>query len=232
MPSARQKVPEDAKTVLVTGASRGIGAAIAEILQSRGWKVLRPGRADLDLSNVESVARFCQKLPGLGVDALVNNAGVNHLAALADISESDWNEMLTVNVTAARMLMQAAAPGMATRRWGRVVNISSIFGLVTKPRRAAYSATKSALNALTRAAAVELGSAGVLVNAVCPGYIGTDMTRQNNSPQDLSAICSTIPLGRLGSPSEIGKVVAFLCSDDAAYITGQMIVVDGGFTCQ
>lgn len=225
-------MPEDTKTVLVTGASRGIGASISETFESRGWNVLRPGRTDLDLSDSESVARFCKKLPDLGVDALVNNAGVNRLAAISEISESGWNEMLMVNVTSARMLIQAVVPGMASRRWGRIVNISSIFSLVAKPRRAAYSATKGALNALTRAAAVEFGRAGILVNAVCPGYVETDMTKQNNSPEDLSAICSTIPLGRLGAPSEIGKIVAFLCSDDAAYITGQLIVADGGFTCQ
>ena len=137
-----------------------------------------------------------------------------------------------VNLTSARLLMQAVAPGMADRRWGRIVNISSIFSLVTKPRRAAYSATKGALNALTRAAAVEFGANGILVNAVCPGYIETDMTKQNNSRSDVAVICSTIPLGRLGRPSEIGRIVAFLCSDDASYITGQLIVADGGFTCQ
>ncbi|MFM6173523.1 MAG: SDR family NAD(P)-dependent oxidoreductase [Sphaerospermopsis kisseleviana] len=223
---------EQSKTVLVTGASRGIGAAIANTMQERGWCVLCPLRGELDLSSADSVSRFCETLKGLRVDALVNNAGVNHIGGLAEISEADWQEMLMVNLTSARLLMQAVAPGMQEREWGRIVNISSIFSLVTKPRRAAYSATKGALNALTRAAAVEFGAKGVLVNAVCPGYIETDMTKQNNSPSDLTAIRSTIPLGRLGDPSEIGKVVAFLCSDDASYITGQLIVTDGGFTCQ
>ena len=227
-----QKVAEQSKTVLVTGASRGIGAAIANTMQERGWSVLCPQRCELDLSSADSVSRFCETLKGLRVDALVNNAGVNYIGDLAEISEADWQEMLMVNLTSARLLMQAVAPGMQEREWGRIVNISSIFSLVTKPRRAAYSATKGALNALTRAAAVEFGAKGVLVNSVCPGYIETDMTKQNNSPSDLTAICSTIPLGRLGDPSEIGKVVAFLCSDDASYITGQLIVTDGGFTCQ
>ena len=201
-------------------------------MQERGWCVLRPERSDLDLSSAASVSRFCKTLSGLRVNALVNNAGVNYLGNLSEISEVDWQEMLMVNLTSARLLMQAVAPGMADRRWGRIVNISSIFSLVTKPRRAAYSATKGALNALTRAAAVEFGANGILVNAVCPGYIETDMTKQNNSRSDVAVICSTIPLGRLGRPSEIGRIVAFLCSDDASYITGQLIVADGGFTCQ
>ena len=180
---------EDSKTVLVTGASRGIGAAIASTMQERGWCVLRPERSDLDLSSAASVSRFCKTLSGLRVNALVNNAGVNYLGNLSEISEVDWQEMLMVNLT-------------------------------------------SALNALTRAAAVEFGANGILVNAVCPGYIETDMTKQNNSRSDVAVICSTIPLGRLGRPSEIGRIVAFLCSDDASYITGQLIVADGGFTCQ
>lgn len=224
-------MPEESKTVLVTGASRGIGKAIADAMQSQGWNVLRPTRKELDLSDSGSVATFCVSLEGRRIDALINNAGLNRLAPLAEISETEWHEMLMVNLTSARRLIQAVVPGMAARRWGRIVNISSIFSLVSKPRRAAYAATKGALNALTRAAAVEFGPFGISVNAVCPGYIETDMTKKNNSPEELAAIAATVPLGRLGLPSEIGKLVAFLCSDDAAYITGQMIVADGGFMC-
>jgi 3-oxoacyl-[acyl-carrier protein] reductase len=225
-------MPDDRRTALVTGASRGIGAAIADSLQSRNWHVLRPARAELDLASADSVRIYCEQLAQQKVDALVNNAGVNHLASLAEISECHWDEMLRVNLTSTRMLMQAVAPGMASRGWGRIVNISSIFSLVTRSRRAAYSATKAALNALTRAAAVELGPRGILVNALCPGYVETDMTKKNNTPAELAVIAGSIPLGRLALPSEIVSVAAFLCSDEVSYLTGQTIVVDGGFTCQ
>jgi NAD(P)-dependent dehydrogenase (short-subunit alcohol dehydrogenase family) len=120
---------------------------------------------------------------------------------------------------------------MRKRRWGRIVNISSIFGIVTRQQRAAYSATKSALAGLTRTMAVELGHNNVLVNCVAPGYVETELTRQNNSPSDLEKIADTIPMGRLGQPEEIAKLVAFLCGDDNTYITGQVLVADGGFTC-
>ncbi len=166
------------------------------------------------------------------IDALVNNAGVNYLAAIAEIEDAKWEEMIRVNLTSLRMLTQAVVPGMAKQTWGRIVNVSSVFSLVARANRAAYAATKGAVNAFTRAAAVELAPLGILVNAVCPGYIMTDMTRVNNSPGDLEAIAHTIPLGRLGSPEEIARLIAFLCSEDASYITGQALVADGGFTCQ
>jgi 3-oxoacyl-[acyl-carrier protein] reductase len=228
----RQKVPDSKRTVLVTGASRGIGAAIAEVFSQHGWDVVRPGRDELDLANAVSVHDYCRSLKETAIDALVNNAGVNHLASLTEIDEAKWDEMLRVNLTAMRMLTEAVVPGMSVRSWGRIVNVSSIFSLVARSKRAAYAATKGAVNAFTRAAAVELAPRGILVNAVCPGYIGTDMTRANNSVADLEAIERTIPLSRLGDPLEIARVVAFLCSDEASYITGQLIVADGGFTCQ
>jgi 3-oxoacyl-[acyl-carrier protein] reductase len=228
----RQKVADSKRTVLVTGASRGIGAAIAEVFTQRGWDVVRPGRDELDLASAVSVHDYCRSLKEAKIDALVNNAGVNHLASLAEIDDAKWDEMLRVNLTAVRLLTEAVVPGMSARSWGRIVNVSSIFSLVARSKRAAYAATKGAVNAFTRAAAVELAPRGILVNAVCPGYIGTDMTRANNSAADLEAIERTIPLDRLGDPLEIARVVAFLCSDEASYITGQLIVADGGFTCQ
>lgn len=232
MPRTRAKVAERSNTALVTGASRGIGKAIADTLQARGWEVVCPSRSELDLAQPESVKSFCEKLGTLGVGALVNNAGVNYLASVEEISDAQWDEMLAVNLTAVRLLIQSVAPAMIRRGWGRIVNVSSIFSIVSRRRRAAYSTAKAALNGLTRAAAVDLAGCGVLVNAVCPGYVETDMTSKNNSPEDLALIASTIPLGRLALPGEIASVVAFLCSEDASYMTGQTIVIDGGFTCQ
>jgi 3-oxoacyl-[acyl-carrier protein] reductase len=120
---------------------------------------------------------------------------------------------------------------MMERRYGRIVNISSIWSVVSKPRRITYSASKSGLNGLTRTLAVELAPHNILVNAVAPGFVLTEMTRQNNTEADLDAICRTIPAQRLAQPEEIAEVVAFLCSEANSYLTGQTLLVDGGFTC-
>jgi 3-oxoacyl-[acyl-carrier protein] reductase len=120
---------------------------------------------------------------------------------------------------------------MANRRFGRILNISSILSLVTKEGRASYSMSKAAINALTRSAAVEFGPSGILVNALAPGYVDTDMTRQNNSAKNLDAITSTIPLRRMATTMDLARVATFLVSDDNNYITGQTVVADGGFTC-
>ena len=220
------------RSVLVTGASRGIGKAIASEFEAQHWRVVAPSREELDLNDPGSIEKWCGAHRGDPIDALVNNAGINLLNPLSEISEADWETMLRVNVTAPRRLMQALAPSMVSRGWGRIVNISSIFSIVSLQRRSAYSATKAALNALTRTVAIELGPGGVLVNAVCPGYVETDMTAVNNSPADLAAITNAIPLRRLAKPGEIAKVVYFLCSEANTYINGQTIVADGGFTCQ
>jgi 3-oxoacyl-[acyl-carrier protein] reductase len=120
---------------------------------------------------------------------------------------------------------------MSSRGYGRILNTSSILGIVTKEGRAAYSMTKAALNALTRSAALEFGAGGVLVNSLAPGYVDTELTRKNNSPKEMTSIISSIPLGRMADPQELAKVAGFLVSDQNTYLTGQTIVVDGGFTC-
>jgi NAD(P)-dependent dehydrogenase (short-subunit alcohol dehydrogenase family) len=220
------------RTVLITGGSRGIGAAIAEELAARGDLVVAPPRRDLDLSSTESVANFCRARTDFPVDILINNAGINVLNAIGNICTSDWQNMLQTNLGSVLVLLQAFTPGMRARGWGRVLNISSIFSLVTKEQRAAYSMTKAALNALTRSAAVEFGPDGVIVNSLAPGYVDTSLTRQNNSPDAIASIESAIPLRRLAQADELARVAAFLVSEDNTYLTGQTIVVDGGFTCQ
>jgi len=221
-----------AHKALVTGGGRGIGLAICRALESRGVVVVAPSRASLDLLDPASIERFAAQHAADGIDILVNNAGINRLNALEHVRDDDWAAMLQVNLTGPFKLIQAFAPHMAARGWGRIVNVSSIFSIVTRQRRAAYSAAKSALNGVTRAAAVELAPKKILVNALCPGYVNTELTRKNNSPADLEAIARTIPLGRLAEPSEVAAVAAFLCSEDNGYITGQTIVADGGFVCQ
>ena len=216
---------------LVTGAARGIGAAIAQALRAQGVSVLDAGRTDLDLSDPASIAGWLGTHGG-GVDILVNNAGINVINDIEAITPEDWAEMVQVDLTAPLQLIQGVSSGMKERGWGRIVNIGSIFGVVTREKRGAYSAVKAGLNGLTRTAAVELAPFGVLVNSVCPGYVATDLTRQNNSPADIEKIEATIPAGRLAAPAEIARFVAWLCGEENTYLTGQTILVDGGFTCR
>jgi NAD(P)-dependent dehydrogenase (short-subunit alcohol dehydrogenase family) len=219
------------RTALVTGAARGIGAAVAAALREQGAVVLEPKRLDLDLSDSASLHDWLGRYGG-DIDIVVNNAGINLLNDLESITPQDWQQMVQVNLTAPLQIIQGVAAGMKQRGWGRIVNISSIFGVVTKERRAAYSAVKSGLNGLTRTAAVELAPYGVLVNSVCPGYVATELTRANNSPADIETIAASIPLGRLAEPEEIARFIAFLCGESNSYLTGQTILVDGGFTCR
>lgn len=220
------------RTAFVTGGARGIGAAISDELARRGYRVVAPSRAEMDLGDAASMDRYLSANAGLAVDVLVNNAGINILRAVGELDADTWASMMQVNLAAALRLVQAFVPGMATRGWGRVLNVSTIFSLVTKERRAAYSMTKAALNALTRSVAVEYGAGGVLCNALCPGYVETALTTVNNSPADLEVIRASIPLGRLAQPSELAAVAGFLCGEENQYLTGQAIVVDGGFTCR
>lgn len=220
------------RTVLITGGARGIGAAIAATLSARGCRVIAPARSELDLSSPASVEAYVIANRELAVDILINNAGINILRSIGEIDAASWQSMLQTNLSAALRLTQAFAPGMQARGWGRILNVSTIFSLVTKERRAAYSMTKAALNALTRSAAVEFGPSGVLVNALAPGYVDTALTRQNNSPEAIAAITVTIPLRRLAQAEELAQAAAFLVSEENTYLTGQTLVVDGGFTCQ
>lgn len=219
------------RTVLITGGARGIGAAIATRLRASGHAVLAPTREELDLAVPASVDSFLARHAGTAVDVLVNNAGINILRPIAEIDEATWSTMLQVNLTSVLRLTQAFAPAMAARGWGRILNVASIFAVVTRERRGAYSMTKAALAALTRTAAVEFGPGGVLVNALAPGYVDTELTRRNNPPAAIATIESGIPLGRMAQAGELAEVAAFLVSDANSYLTGQTIIVDGGFTC-
>ena len=227
MPAAKKATTHRA---LVTGGARGIGRAIVAELKRRGIEVLAPTRQELDLAHSGSIQDFIKAHAADGIDILVNNAGINHVRPLAKLDPAAWQEMMQVNVTAPLELIQGLSAGMRSRKWGRIINISSVFSLVTREGRAAYSATKSGLNGLTRTCAVELAPDGILVNAVCPGYVETEMTRRNNAPTELAAIAATIPLRRLAQPDEIARMVGFLCSEDNTYCTGQLLAVDGGFT--
>jgi 3-oxoacyl-[acyl-carrier protein] reductase len=218
------------RTALVTGASRGIGAAIASHLAADGCLVLSPSHADLDLSSNASIDSYLASLEQ-PVDILVNDAGINRVAPVNEIDLQDLHETLQVNLLAAFRLTQILSARMRQNKYGRIVNISSIWSLVSRAGRTSYAMSKAALNAMTRSLAIELAADNVLINAVAPGYVMTDLTRKNNSAIELEKISQTIPVQRLAEPSEIAAVVAFLCSDKNSYLTGQTIAVDGGYTC-
>jgi 3-oxoacyl-[acyl-carrier protein] reductase len=218
------------RRVFLTGASRGIGLAIKKEFESHGLEVVGPKRDELDLSDAVSVERFLGKNFDLNCDILVNNAGINFPAPIEKIGLTEWSSAMQVNLTAPFLLSRYFAQSMRESGWGRIVNISSVFSLVTKEGRAVYSAAKSALNGLTRTCAVEWGADGVLVNAILPGYIDTALTRQNNTAEALNDIRKQIPLRRLAEPEEIARMVVFLSSEMNTYMTGQSVVVDGGFT--
>jgi 3-oxoacyl-[acyl-carrier protein] reductase len=219
------------RIVFLTGGARGIGAAIRQELVTAGYTVISPSREELDLASKDSVEAYLRKHADLVADVLINNAGMNVPEKISKISWDTWSKTLQTNLTSAVRLIQFLAPGMSSRGYGRILNTSSILGIVTKEGRAAYSMTKAALNALTRSAALEFGAGGVLVNSLAPGYVDTELTRKNNSPEELASIIRSIPLGRMADPMEIAKIAGFLVSDQNTYLTGQTIVVDGGFTC-
>jgi NAD(P)-dependent dehydrogenase (short-subunit alcohol dehydrogenase family) len=221
----------EAGTALITGASRGIGAAIAARLQGEGIRVLSPLSNELDLSSSVSIDRYLSTLTQ-PIDILINNAGINRLGSIDEISSTDFEDVIQINLLGHFRLTQGLVKGMKARRYGRIVNISSIWSLVSRERRMAYSATKAAINGLTRAQALELAPYNILVNALAPGYVNTDLTKKNNTSAELEAIATQIPLGRLAEPSEIAECVAFLCSPKNSYITGQVIAIDGGYLCK
>ena len=220
------------RSLLITGGSRGVGAAIAAKFREHGHEVFAPARADLDLASMSSVEAFISREGKRQIDVLINNAGINILKSIDALDDATLQTMLQVNLTSAVRLTRAFLPGMQERKWGRVLGISSIFSHVTREKRAAYSMSKAALNAFARSVTVEYGRFGVLANTLCPGYIDSTLTRQNNSPQEIDAICATVPLRRLAQADEIARVAYFLCSDENTYISGQDIVADGGFLCQ
>lgn len=217
------------RVALVTGASRGIGRAVATRFEQLGASVLTPSRSDLDLGDPNSTDRYVAGLRQ-PIDILVNDAGINHLARLEETDDETLREMLEINLVAPLRLARALAPAMAQRGWGRVVNISSVWAIVAKERRLPYIVAKTGLNGLTRAMAVEFGPRGVLVNSVAPGFVLTEMTTQNNTEQELEAIAQAVPLRRMAQPEEIAEVVAFLASSRNSFMTGQVIVCDGGYS--
>ena len=243
----------DGRVVVITGGSQGIGEAcarrlvgdgaavalwdmadgpgqsLAAALQAAGAQALYchcnvASKADVDAALAATLARFGK------VDGLVNNAGIFKAAAFLDITEADWDAVIAVNLKGHFLVGQAVARTMVQRGSGAIVNMSSVNGTLTIPTIASYNASKGAINQLTRVMALSMADQGVRVNAVAPGTIATELARSAvlTSDEAQARIMSRTPMKRLGEPSEIADVVAFLLSDAASYVTGEIVVVDGG----
>ena len=219
------------KTALITGASKGIGKAIANTFKKNGIQCILPSHDEMNLSDPSSIRDYIASLK-VKIDIIVNNAGINIIAEHEFIDNKLFDEMLQVNLKAPLQIVQGLSSQMKQNYYGRIVNISSIWSQISKEGRLAYSSAKAGINGMTRALALELAAYNVLVNAVAPGYVNTDLTKQNNSIEQITSIAANIPMLRLAEPEEIAELVYFLCSDKNTYITGQVIIADGGYICK
>ena len=240
------------RVAVVTGGGRGIGAAVTRALIAEGVTVWVASRSKAELAavakttgarahptDVTDPASVRSLADAVGeADILVNNAGIAHSAPLARITLDDWNRLFAVNATGTLLCTQAFLPGMVARKVGRVVNVASVAGLAGGRYIAAYAAAKHAVIGFTRSVAEEIGASGVTINAVCPGYVDTDMTKESvkrirektgkSKAEALAAILSHTPQGRLITPEEVADTVVWLCGEGARGVNGQAIVLDGG----
>jgi len=236
------------KTALVTGASGGIGGAIAAALHKQGASVVLSGtRAEAleslknelgsrvhivtcnlgDNASIESLPKSAEAALGAPVDILVNNAGITRDNLFMRMKDEDWDQVIAVNLSAAFRLSRGVLRGMLKKRWGRIVSITSLVGSVGNPGQANYAAAKAGLVGMTKSLAQEVASRNVTVNCVAPGFIATPMTDALTEEQK-SFQTARIPVGRFGQPADIGAAVVYLASEEAGYVTGQTVHVNGG----
>ncbi len=240
------------RTAIVTGSTKGIGLAIARAFAREGARVAVNGRdaqacaavakelgaavaVPADLSRADEVRRLAREATAaLGgvVDILVNNAGQPRVAAAEELAEADYRYTLDLNLTAYFLLSQEIGRGMLARRRGSIINVSSMNGTVPFPKRLAYCVSKAGVNMLTKVMAIEWAAAGVRVNAIAPGYVETEIVKglAARGILDRAALARRTPLGRLGTPEEIAAVAVFLASDEASFVTGEVVTADGGWS--
>ena len=235
------------RNVLIVGGSRGIGAAMVRLFSSKGYRVaFTYARAHEDAKALsletdalaicadsekqEEIDRAIQKFHDkIGkADILINNAAIAKIGLFTDMTESEWNTMRAVNLDAPMYYAKQLLPDMISKKEGRIINISSMWGQVGASCEVAYSTTKAALIGFTKALAKELGPSGITVNAIAPGVISTDMNASLDEDA-LNALCEETPLGRLGTTDDVARAALYLASDDAGFVTGQILAVNGGF---
>jgi 3-oxoacyl-[acyl-carrier protein] reductase len=216
------------KTVLITGASRGIGEAIYKKLK-KNYIILTPTRGELNLLDNASIKSYVKKNENVKVDIIINNAGINFPQWIEEIEDENIERTIQINLIAPIKLIRGFVKNMKKNKWGRIVNISSAFGIVARGKQTIYSATKHGINGVTKALALELAGDNILVNSVCPGFTKTDLVVRTNTPEKIAVLEKDIPLGRLANPEEIANLVEFLISDENTYMTGSCVVIDGGF---
>ena len=236
------------KTALVTGASGGIGGAIARALHGQGAKVVLSGtradaleavRAELgegafiapanlsDIASVEALPKAAEEAVGGSIDILVNNAGITKDNLFMRMKDEEWDQVIAVNLTAAFRLSRAVLRGMMKKRWGRIVQITSVVAATGNPGQGNYAAAKAGLIGMSKSLAIEVASRNITVNAVAPGFIQTAMTDVLNDQQK-AMIAGRVPAGRIGMPQEIAAAVAYPASEEAAYVTGETTHINGG----
>ena len=244
------KIDLKGRVAIVTGGTRGIGQAIGLKFLEAGAKVILTGTkqveinilnaenqnaniqyVQLDLSNDESVSAFLIFLSTLNqIDILINNAGINIVSDALKVQDEDYDLIQKINVEGPFKISRAVGSKMIAQKWGRIVNIASIWSVVTRPGRSVYATSKMALLGITKTFSVEWSRHNVLVNAVSPGFTVTELTLSTNTPEELKAIEATIPQQRMAQPEEIANGVLFLASNLNNYITGQNLIIDGGCT--
>ena len=235
------------RTALVTGASRGIGKSIAERLVDDGFFVVGTSTTDSGVENIQgwlgdrgiglmmrvedsalveaSVQRISKRCGDVSV--LINNAGITRDSLLVRMKDDEWSDVIETNLAGTFRLCKSVLRSMIKARWGRIVNVSSVVGRMGNPGQTNYAASKAGIEGFTRALAQEVGSRGITANCVAPGFIDTDMTAALGDEQ-VDNLAATIPLGRIGSPRDVASAVSFLVSEDAGYITGETLHVNGG----
>jgi NAD(P)-dependent dehydrogenase (short-subunit alcohol dehydrogenase family) len=247
----------DGRSALVTGGARGLGRVMAEALAEAGASVCITSRSidsahtaageiaattggrvegiEAEVTTADGVGHLLEHVHrhSGGIDILVNNAGVNIRGSAGELSESDWDTVVDTNLKGVFLVSRAFGPAMCDRRWGRVINLSSMLASIGLPGRAPYAASKAGVVGLTRVLALEWAACGVTVNAICPGPFATDMNRQLlEDPEKYAAFVQKLPLGRWGELHEIKGIVVFLASEASSFMTGAALAIDGGWTAQ
>lgn len=239
----------EGKKVLVTGSTRGIGRTILDDFLAAGAIVHGTGtNADVvkklnddssnknmffycvDFLNEVSFKNFLETVEKLEVDILINSAGINKINLTAEVDDEDWNNIMLMNVTRPLQIIKKVIPHMKKNRWGRIVGITSIFGNVTKSKRVAYTSSKFALKGMSKTVAVDYAEYNILSNTVAPGFIDTELTRSVLSPKEIDELVAQVPMKRLGTTQEVSELVLYLSSAKNTFITGQDVLIDGGFT--